>query len=480
MPPIDSLATGVLANVPDAGAAHAPKRPDARVDPATGLQIHRPQPEGWWEGRITRLSARGPPGDEAPWGGLPPPRGRDAAGRAGMGEAGWREYQTMRRLERQRVWDAMRREAVRRWEANGRRGGPGDGTQGSSLPADFHPSLIDAVVEHPSNTFMRQLGLRDYQPEPERGEWIARGGAVFAFDDAGFAAAADAAADRALEDGGGGGEDGAGGNGGGNNNNGNNGSGGWFWRRWWREDDPYWPLRDWGDHPMRWWIVAFGLFFLVGGATAPLRGGDALPGLVAASALLTCGAMLSDMRHDWVGHLGVKLSWTCCVLVALWDYACGWRLGPFWSFPWAAERPSPLPALLGRCFGFRADELPRWMGGKKPTTGAAPPGVRGVPASALRRPLDGGCDPSSFPDTSELPRGHRPAQLGLFSPGAAALALGAGLMATGMGGLAPADQWWGAVPENPGGVFKVDSVIRKHKAWETWGYGEVPMAGLKV
>jgi hypothetical protein len=32
-------------------------------------------------------------------------------------------------------------------------------------------------------------------------------------------------------------------------NVGGNGSG---WR-WWREEDPYWPLRDWGDHPMRWW-----------------------------------------------------------------------------------------------------------------------------------------------------------------------------------------------------------------------------------
>jgi hypothetical protein len=28
------------------------------------------------------------------------------------------------------------------------------------------------------------------------------------------------------------------------------GGGGW---RWWREEDPYWPMRDWGDHPMRWW-----------------------------------------------------------------------------------------------------------------------------------------------------------------------------------------------------------------------------------
>jgi len=28
-------------------------------------------------------------------------------------------------------------------------------------------------------------------------------------------------------------------------------------RGWWREDDPYWPMRDWGDHPMRWWTLAW-------------------------------------------------------------------------------------------------------------------------------------------------------------------------------------------------------------------------------
>lgn len=32
---------------------------------------------------------------------------------------------------------------------------------------------------------------------------------------------------------------------------------------WWREDDPYWPLRDWGDHPMRWWT--WGLAGLLAG-----------------------------------------------------------------------------------------------------------------------------------------------------------------------------------------------------------------------
>jgi len=32
---------------------------------------------------------------------------------------------------------------------------------------------------------------------------------------------------------------------------------------WWREEDPYWPLRDWGDHPMRWWT--WGLAGLLAG-----------------------------------------------------------------------------------------------------------------------------------------------------------------------------------------------------------------------
>jgi hypothetical protein len=43
--------------------------------------------------------------------------------------------------------------------------------------------------------------------------------------------------------------------------------GGW---RWWREEDPYWPLRDWGDHPMRWWTWA--LAAALAGAAAGFDG----------------------------------------------------------------------------------------------------------------------------------------------------------------------------------------------------------------
>jgi hypothetical protein len=473
-PPTSPTPNNVTSHLKYSGRVDAPRPPGMPLDRATGLPIHPSQPEGWWEGRITRESARGPPGDEAPWGGMPNPRNRDEGGQVGMGEQKWREYQNMRRLERQRAWDALRREAERRWEAGGR-------GRGSSLPAWYRPGMLDRVVEHPANTFLRQLGYSDYQVPEERGSWIARGRAVFSEGDARAAAAADAAADRALEEAADTGD--GGGTGGGINNNGSGGGGafGWMWRRWWREDDPYWPLRDWGDHPLRWWVVALGLFFLVGGMTAPLKGGDSSAAYLAASALLTCGSMMSDMRHDWLGHVGVKAAWCVCVAVAAFDFACGWRLGPFWSFPYAADRPSPWPRLLKLAFGFEESELPRWLGGGGGgggRSGAPPAAVRGVPASQRGAALDAGCDPAtSFPDVSELPLNHRPPQLSPFSPGSCALAIAALCMVTDMGGLSGDGT---SIPENPGGVFKVDSVRRKNRAWEYWGYGHMPMgAGLK-
>jgi hypothetical protein len=383
-----------------------------------------------------------------------------------MGEQKWREYQNMRRLERQRAWDALRREADRRWAAGGK-------GRGSSLPSWYRPSLLDRVIEHPANTFLRQIGYSDYQVPEERGAWIAEGRAVFSAEDARAAREADAAADRELEE-----QqlDDSGGDAG-NGNKGGGGAFGWLWRRWWREEDPYWPLRDWGDHPMRWWVVGLGLFFLLGGMTAPLKGGDASAAYVAASALLTCGAMMSDMRHDWLGHVGVKAAWCVCVAVACWDFCCGWRLGPFWSFPWAADRPSPWPRVLQFAFGVDPVDVPAWMGGEKGAAdkkmGAA---LRGVPASRRGAALDAGCDPRHFPDVSELPLNHRPAHFELFTPGGAALAIAALCMATDMGGLSGDGT---SIPENPGGVFKIDSVRRKNRAWEYWGYGHMPMGTFK-
>lgn len=55
-------------------------------------------------------------------------------------------------------------------------------------------------------------------------------------------------------------------------------------RGWWREDDPYWMLRDWGDHPMRWWTLLF---------AAVLAGRSRLLSLCVASA-----ATLEHMRRQ--------------------------------------------------------------------------------------------------------------------------------------------------------------------------------------
>lgn len=99
------------------------------------------------------------------------------------------------------VWDNMRRIARERFE------------QGI-MPEWFNPEWLN-IEEAPMNTYWRQEGLDAYQMNDT---WL--GG-----NDGG--------------DSGGKGGDGRGGKG------------------WWREDDPYWPLRDWGDHPMRWWTFGF-------------------------------------------------------------------------------------------------------------------------------------------------------------------------------------------------------------------------------
>lgn len=56
--------------------------------------------------------------------------------------------------------------------------------------------------------------------------------------------------------------------------------------------------------------------------------------------------------------------------------------------------------------------------------------------------------------------------------GAAALAMCALYMATGMSGLAEY-----ALPTNPGQAFKMADVATKSKVWQRWGYSGVEMRG---
>lgn len=67
-------------------------------------------------------------------------------------------------------------------------------------------------------------------------------------------------------------------------------------------------------------------------------------------------------------------------------------------------------------------------------------------------------------------RGRRARAPRLEGCGAAALAMAAMYMWTGMGGLA---QY--ALPTNPGEAFKMSDVARKSKIWEQWGYGDVTL-----
>ena len=111
---------------------------------------------------------------------------------------------------------------------------------------------------------------------------------------------------------GGGGDDGNGGGGGG-------GGGGGSGKGWWREDDPYWPLRNWGDHPMRWWTLAFAATLAVGGVVTHAAHGhpeSLFVGGVAAAALATCAAGMSDMSDWGYGPFAVKVAWGVCASLA--------------------------------------------------------------------------------------------------------------------------------------------------------------------
>ncbi|KAI8467862.1 MAG: hypothetical protein J3K34DRAFT_523406 [Monoraphidium minutum] len=228
----------------------------------------QPGAGAWWD-RISKRSAKGP----APPAVDPAPTTSQGWNELRMGVKGYREFETVKRDERQRVWDEMRDAARRRY-------------QRGEMPPWFRPAWLD-MEEAPTNTFWRAGGLGVYQQDTE---WLGGGG------------------------------DGGGGKGGG-------GGGGW---RWWREEDPYWPLRDWGDHPMRWWTLGFAALLAAGGLAASGAPGGAGAeaarwGLGAGAALALCGAAMSDMGQGGPGALAVKAAWAICLALAAREYWWGWR-----------------------------------------------------------------------------------------------------------------------------------------------------------
>jgi len=294
-----------------------------------------------------------------------------------LGTNGWERLVNINKGERQRVWDNMRAVAQERY-ARG------------EMPSWFNPKWL-AQEEAPVNAILREMGMQHYQYDDT---WLGR-------------PFTDPSQDPETEQGG----------------PGDGGSGGRprHGRGWWRDDDPYWMLRDWGDHPMRWWTLGFAGLLALGGLGAYLVHGSTeslLVGWGAAAWLSLCSLAMSDMRAGWHGPMGVKMAWAACALVGVKDGVYGW-----------SHRPRQQSI---------AD-----------TSSAAVAGVPPPPWAFLIPSLPsfsfGGC-------------------------GWSCAAMCASLMLTNMSGL---DEW--ALPTTPGAVYKSSDVVLKHRVWKFWGYANVTM-----
>lgn len=268
------------------GAVHIPRLPlrpfqTRRCANITrGSQQQQPDAGAWWD-KLNKKSIKGP----SPPAVDPVPTTTQGWNERRMGVKGYRDFENLKRNERQRVWDAMRRVARQRYER-------GD------MPEWFKPAWLD-MEEAPTNTFWRAHGLSYYQQDSQ---WLG---------------------DNAPSTSSGGGDNGDSGSG---DKGGGGGGGGWFW--WWREEDPYWPLRDWGDHPMRWWTLGFAAVLATGGLLAFASHGSteaAQVGLGCGAVLAMCGAAMSDMQHGELGEVAVKAAWATCLLLAAREYWWGWR-----------------------------------------------------------------------------------------------------------------------------------------------------------
>lgn len=309
-------------------------------------------PERWWDD-LRRGAIQGPatgPSANSFLG--PAPEDLETNGLAEMllGKKTYQQMEAADRQEAQRVWDAMRASAWSRY-------------QNGEMPEWFDPEWL-MQDESPVN---RMLRLQDVPQE-------------------------------AL----------TGGNGGGGGKKGG-GDGGF-----WREDDPYWPLRDGGDHPMRWWTFAFAAVLALGGVVAHSAHGSRESlwvGGCLAAVLSMCAMAMSDMTDWGHGPLAVKVAWATCALLAAKEFWSGWT-------------HRPVPASMAVTWG------------------------------STRLDKSGGHTQSS------------PQRLG--GCGMACVAMCVLYMWTGM---AEMDEW--ALPQNPGSVYKNPDVAYKHKVWKDWGYGDV-------
>lgn len=120
------------------------------------------------------------------------------------------------------VWDTMRAAAAERY-------------QNGEMPGWFNPAWL-TQQEAPINRLIREMGDPRYQSDDQ---WLGRSyEPMLPPEELEF--------ELETQGGGGDGDDGQG------RGRGEPPGGGW-----WREDDPYWMMRDWGSHPMRWYTLGF-------------------------------------------------------------------------------------------------------------------------------------------------------------------------------------------------------------------------------
>jgi hypothetical protein len=309
------------------------------------------------------------------------------------------------------------------------------------MPSWFKPAWLD-LEEAPTNTYWRAHGLRHYQQDST---WLG---------------------DSAPSTSGGGGSEGGGGGGGSSGR----GRGAWWW---WREEDPYWPLRDWGDHPMRWWTLGFAGLLAAGGLGVAAWHGSgeaAYVGLGAGAALALCGAAMSDMQHGALGHLAVKAAFGK-------GRACGERAGhgaagghvhamlPGEPCCGRAE-PWRVHACAAQCRRQRrARSRPErgCLSVRRPPMPLRPPRLLHAATCALLAAREYYCG-WRHKRSRRLRRPH------LEGCGLTAVVMCALYMWTGMSGLA---QY--SLPTNPGEAFKMADVATKSKVWDAWGYSGVEM-----